>query len=117
MWLSGPPIPDQLFSENLVVPGIEPGPMDLLPGTLPTRPQRRSGLQIMAEKMLFHSIVNHSNRYTEAAVILPFVYPHVFSLKALSHFFSDIYSKHAHTRGGGGGVIKGSEAQNIVRTT
>jgi hypothetical protein len=30
------------FSENLVAPGIEPGPVDLWPGTLTTRPQRRS---------------------------------------------------------------------------
>jgi hypothetical protein len=35
------PVPDpQLFF--LVVPGIEPGPPDLLPRTLTTRPQRRS---------------------------------------------------------------------------
>jgi hypothetical protein len=30
------------FSENLVVPGIEPSPLDLVAGTLTTRPQRRS---------------------------------------------------------------------------
>jgi hypothetical protein len=30
------------FSENVVAPGIEPGPLDLPPGTLPTRPQRQS---------------------------------------------------------------------------
>jgi hypothetical protein len=42
------PVPDPLlfsfffFTENLVVPGIEPGPPDLLPRTLTTRPQRRS---------------------------------------------------------------------------
>jgi hypothetical protein len=29
-------------SENLVAPGIETGPLDLLPETLTTRPQRRS---------------------------------------------------------------------------
>jgi hypothetical protein len=32
------------FSENLVVPGIEPGPLDLQPGTVITRLQRRSML-------------------------------------------------------------------------
>jgi hypothetical protein len=26
------PVPDPLFSENLVAPGIEPGPLDLYPG-------------------------------------------------------------------------------------
>jgi hypothetical protein len=31
------PVPDPYFSENLVSPGIEPGPLDLT-----TRPQRRS---------------------------------------------------------------------------
>jgi hypothetical protein len=30
------------FSENLVVPGIEPGPLNLQPGTLATRAHRRS---------------------------------------------------------------------------
>jgi hypothetical protein len=30
------------FSENLVAPGMESGPLDLQPGTLTTRPQRRS---------------------------------------------------------------------------
>jgi hypothetical protein len=38
------PVPDPLlfsFSENLAVPGIEPGPPDLWPRTLTTRPQRR----------------------------------------------------------------------------
>jgi hypothetical protein len=30
------------FSENLVAPRIEPGPLYLLPGTLTTRPHRRS---------------------------------------------------------------------------
>jgi hypothetical protein len=30
------------FSENLVGQGIEPGLLDLYPGTLTTRPQRRS---------------------------------------------------------------------------
>jgi hypothetical protein len=29
------------FSENLVAPGIEPGPLALYPGTLTTRPQGR----------------------------------------------------------------------------
>jgi hypothetical protein len=30
------------FSENLVAPGIQPGPLDLQPRTLTTRPQRQS---------------------------------------------------------------------------
>jgi hypothetical protein len=30
------------FSENVVAPGIEPGPLDLKPGTVTTRPQRWS---------------------------------------------------------------------------
>jgi hypothetical protein len=33
------PVPD---SENLVAPGIEPGPLVLWRGTLSTRPERRS---------------------------------------------------------------------------
>jgi hypothetical protein len=37
------PVPDPLlFFFFLVVPGIEPGPPDLYPRTLTTRPQRRS---------------------------------------------------------------------------
>jgi hypothetical protein len=35
------PVPDALLF-FLVVPGIEPGPPDLYPRTLTTRPQRRS---------------------------------------------------------------------------
>jgi hypothetical protein len=31
------------YSENVVPPGIEPGPLDLQPGTLTTRPQRWQG--------------------------------------------------------------------------
>jgi hypothetical protein len=42
-FLDGSPVPD--FSENLVAPGIEPGPLDLKPGNL-TTPQRRSLLFI-----------------------------------------------------------------------
>jgi hypothetical protein len=33
------PFQTHYFSENLVVPGIDPGPLDLYPGTLTTRPQ------------------------------------------------------------------------------
>jgi hypothetical protein len=36
------PFETHYFSENLVDPGIEPRPLDLQPGTLTTRPQRRS---------------------------------------------------------------------------
>jgi hypothetical protein len=35
------------FSENLAEEGIEPGPLDLQPGTLTTKPQRRSNFTIM----------------------------------------------------------------------
>jgi hypothetical protein len=38
------PFQTRYFSENLVAPGIEPGPLDLQPGTLTTRPQTRSQL-------------------------------------------------------------------------
>jgi hypothetical protein len=37
------PVPDPLLF-FLVVPGMEPGPPDLKPRTLTTRPQRRSAL-------------------------------------------------------------------------
>jgi hypothetical protein len=36
------PFQTHYISENLVVTGIEPGPLDLKLGTLTTRPQRRS---------------------------------------------------------------------------
>jgi hypothetical protein len=36
------PLQTHYFSENLVVPVIESGPLDLQSGTLTTRPQRRS---------------------------------------------------------------------------
>jgi hypothetical protein len=32
--------PPELTPKNLIDPGIEPGPLDLQPGTLTTRPQR-----------------------------------------------------------------------------
>jgi hypothetical protein len=35
------PLQTHYFSDNLVAPGIEPGPLNLWPGTLPTNPQRR----------------------------------------------------------------------------
>jgi hypothetical protein len=35
------PFQTHYFSESLVAPGIELGPLDLYPGTLTTRPQRR----------------------------------------------------------------------------
>jgi hypothetical protein len=41
------PVPDHYFSENLVALGIEPGPLDLQPRTLTTRPQRRSNSKII----------------------------------------------------------------------
>jgi hypothetical protein len=36
------PFETHYFSESLVAPRIEPGPLDMLPGTLTTRLQRRS---------------------------------------------------------------------------
>jgi hypothetical protein len=36
------PFQSHYFSENLLEAGIEPGPLDLQPGTLTTRPQGRS---------------------------------------------------------------------------
>jgi hypothetical protein len=36
------PVPDPLLLRNLVVPGLEPGPLNLWPRTLNTIPQRRS---------------------------------------------------------------------------
>jgi hypothetical protein len=36
------PFQTQYFSEDLVAPGIQPGPLDLKPRTLTTRPQGRS---------------------------------------------------------------------------
>jgi hypothetical protein len=38
------PFPTHYFSENSVAPGNEPRPLDLQPGTLTTRPQRRAFL-------------------------------------------------------------------------
>jgi hypothetical protein len=38
------PFQTHYFSENLVAPGTEPRPLDLLPGTLTTRTLRRSGI-------------------------------------------------------------------------
>jgi hypothetical protein len=43
------PVPDPLLF-FLVVPGIEPGPPDLQPRTLTTRPRRRSPKNIKAAK-------------------------------------------------------------------
>jgi hypothetical protein len=38
------PLQTHYFSTNLIASGIEPGPLDLWPGTLTTRSQRRSFL-------------------------------------------------------------------------
>jgi hypothetical protein len=35
------------YAENLVESGIEPGPLGLQPGTLTTRPQRRSRFGVL----------------------------------------------------------------------
>jgi hypothetical protein len=43
------------FSENLVAPVIEPGPLDLWPGTLTTRPQRWSSYDCKYFKVSKHS--------------------------------------------------------------
>jgi hypothetical protein len=34
------PFQTQYFSENLIAPGIESGPLDMQPGSVATRPQR-----------------------------------------------------------------------------
>jgi hypothetical protein len=39
------------FSESLVAPGIEPGPLDLQPGTMTTRPQRQISWYIDVPKI------------------------------------------------------------------
>jgi hypothetical protein len=46
------PFQTHCFSENLIAPGIEPGPLNLLSGILTTRPQRRSN-----NKIIFGSVV------------------------------------------------------------
>jgi hypothetical protein len=43
------------FLKNLVAQEIEPGPLDLLPGTLATRPQRRSGTAHVDIKIILFS--------------------------------------------------------------
>jgi hypothetical protein len=40
------PFQSHYISENVVEPGIEPGPLDLQPGTLTTRPQGRNNLSV-----------------------------------------------------------------------
>jgi hypothetical protein len=54
------------MSENLVAPGIEPGPLDLLAGTLATRPQRRSvacGIFLtFKNEFFFYNCENNSAR-------------------------------------------------------
>jgi hypothetical protein len=46
------PVPDPLLFFLLVVLGIEPGPPDLYPRTLTTRPQRRSPTEITSIYLL-----------------------------------------------------------------
>jgi hypothetical protein len=52
------PFQTHYFSENLVAPGIESGPLDLQPGTLTTRAQRRSPY---TTALYFYSHVASSN--------------------------------------------------------
>jgi hypothetical protein len=62
------------FSENLVAPGIEPGPLDLSPGTLTTIPQRRSrcGSKELGKK---HKIflVHYEHRRLKPSFIIYFI--------------------------------------------
>jgi hypothetical protein len=49
---------------SLVVPGIEPGPLDLWPGTVTTKPQRRS--YFLLKKTKLHGLSPRAN-YTDRA--------------------------------------------------
>jgi hypothetical protein len=49
------PFQPNCFSENLVAPGIEPGPVDLYSGTLTSRPQRRSTFYYIVKVKLSHN--------------------------------------------------------------
>jgi hypothetical protein len=61
-------IPDLTTSrKNLVAPEIEPGPLDLQPGTLTTRPQRRSistnsGITTLSFQLLNERLVSRFGR-------------------------------------------------------
>jgi hypothetical protein len=63
------PFQTHYFPENLVDLGIEPGRLDLYPGTLPTRPQRRSkGKYIIILKRI---PVNYSETTSASTYTLP----------------------------------------------
>jgi hypothetical protein len=47
------------YSENLVGPGIEPGPLGLQPGTLATRPQRRARSCTLTSTLMYISLSAH----------------------------------------------------------
>jgi hypothetical protein len=51
------PFETNYISENLVAPGIVPGPLDLQPGTLTARQQRWSNVLVQFEKMHYHGDV------------------------------------------------------------
>jgi hypothetical protein len=59
------------FSENLVAPGIKLGLMDVKPGTLTTRPQRRSVCKYSKNK----SRVEYSEIMEAALLLCPFCSP------------------------------------------
>jgi hypothetical protein len=50
---------NHLYSQNLVATVIEPGPRDLWPGTLTTRPQRRSTCYNLFLSLYFSDVVRH----------------------------------------------------------
>jgi hypothetical protein len=55
------PLQTHYSSENLEAPEIEPGPMDLHPGTLTTRLQRRFVRDRKKNKKTFVEMVGHRN--------------------------------------------------------
>jgi hypothetical protein len=64
------PVPDPLLF-FLVVPGIEPGPPDLYPRTLATRPQRRS--VTLSRDNIFQRTSFHEPAFESTGILVPSV--------------------------------------------
>jgi hypothetical protein len=65
------PFQTHYLSENLVVPGIESRHLDLYPGTLTTRPQRRSILLLLSVALVRERTIPTERRCKRNSMFTP----------------------------------------------
>jgi hypothetical protein len=92
------PFQTHYFSENLVALGIEPGPRDLYPETLTTRPQRRSHLlklQRLQNKVL-RTIGNFPRRTQIRELHKVFNIPYIYDCMTLCRQQAEVTHNHGN---------------------